>query len=127
MDIQPTRPSPIGMDPKATEAAQPTRTSDAAPTEQSAPVLADADRIELSDAARTRSGEAQDPQDPALEQARQVLRDWPSLDPERKAMILARLEEGFYSKPESIKQMAEGLYADLTEQPLEAQGADPQA
>lgn len=126
MDIQPTRSSILGVDSKATEATDPTHSSTPpAPEDSTASQgVADLDRVELSEAARARVAQEEDP---ALEHAREVLRDWPTLDPERKAMILARLEEGFYSKPESVKQVAEGLYADLTERPLEAKGSSPQA
>ncbi len=68
------------------------------------------DRVELSDAARAQSkakgGE--------LEQARQALLDQPPLDPERKEHILRRVQEGYYSQPDVIKQIAERLPADLT-------------
>ncbi len=123
MDIQPTRSSRIGLDPKATEAANLTRTPEASPVEKPTLTPSDNDRVELSDEALTRTEEVQDP---VLEQASNVLRDWPSLDPERIEMILARLEDGFYNKSDILKQVAESLYADLTEQPLDAQGAKPQ-
>lgn len=117
----------MGLDPKAAEAANPARAPQASPAELSTPAPADAapadaDRIELSDAARARADGAQDP---VSEQASQLLRDWPSLDPERMEMILSRLEQGVYEAPESVKQVAERLYADLTEQPLDAQGPKP--
>lgn len=118
MDIQPTRFSPIGLDPKAKETAQYTPAADASAQETSqpreaAPPSPNADRVEISDAARARTEESKEP---ILERARDVLRDWPGLDPERLEMIRARLEEGAYSKPESVKQMAEGFLADLTGQ-----------
>lgn len=68
------------------------------------------DRVELSEAARAQSkakgGE--------LEQAREALLDMPPLDPERKDHILRRVQEGYYSQPDVIKQIAQRLHADLT-------------
>jgi hypothetical protein len=72
------------------------------------------DRVELSEAARAQSkakgGE--------LEKAHQELLDMPPLDPKRKDHILRRVQEGYYSQPDVLKQIAQRLSADLT-------GVDP--
>ncbi|MEP0548536.1 MAG: hypothetical protein ABJF88_16495 [Rhodothermales bacterium] len=113
MSIQPLRSGTARLDPKASDAAgeaRPTppvaKTSDAGSAAQ--------DRIELSDAARARTNE---PQDPALESARETLRSLPGLDPERKAIILGKLEENAYGQPDTIKRLAERLRSDLNGQP----------
>ncbi len=111
MDIQPTRSSPLGVDPKAVEAARPASASSKASAERSPSGGTDVDRVELSPEALARAGE---PQDSVLERARETLRDWPTLDPERMEMIRARLEEGAYRQPDSLKQLATTVLADLS-------------
>jgi hypothetical protein len=68
------------------------------------------DRVELSEAARAQSkakgGE--------LEQAHEALLDMPPLDPKRKEDILRRVQSGYYSQPDVLKQVAQRLSADLT-------------
>ncbi len=121
MTIQPNRPDLSRLDANAPAPPDaPARPSaDEARPEPSRVV--ETDRVELSEAARARSAETEvpaEPKDPTVEKASQTLRDWPSLDPERKAQIMARLEEGFYSRPDTLQEVAERLYDDLVGMPL---------
>lgn len=71
------------------------------------------DRVELSEAARAQSKKGGE-----LEQAHEELLSMPPLDPARKDHILRRVQEGYYSQPDVVKQIAQRLHADLT-------GVDP--
>lgn len=72
------------------------------------------DRVELSEAALAQSKARNE----ELGKAHEQLLDMPPLDPERKDHILRRVQEGYYSQPDVLKQVAERLHADLT-------GVDP--
>ena len=81
----------------------------AAPAEQQ-------DRLELSAAARSQQAapEAGDPAE--LERARKALLGMPPLDPKRAEDIILRVQEGFYSQPDVLKQIAEGVQSALAGQ-----------
>ena len=110
MSIQPLRSGAARLDPKASDAASEARPTPPVAKTGDAPSPSQ-DRVELSDAARVRAFE---PQDPALERARETLRDWPALDPERKEVILGKLKENAYGQPDTLKRLAERLRADIT-------------
>jgi len=109
MSINPLRSGASRLDPKASDATGAVRPTP--PVAKSGDAAAPAhDRVELSDDARARASETNDP---ALDSARDALRDWPALDPERKEIILGRLKENAYGQPDTLKRLAERLHADL--------------
>ena len=72
------------------------------------------DRLELSDAARAAYSKQQQ-QAADLAQAREALEALPSLGGDRLAEIKARLESGYYTRPEVTAQIAERLTSEITE------------
>lgn len=71
------------------------------------------DRVELSEAARAHTAPEADPHAGELEHAREALLGIPPLDAGRKEDILLRVQEGYYSSPDVLKQIAQKLSADF--------------
>ena len=71
------------------------------------------DRLELSDAARAAYSKQQQ-QATDLSQAREALETLPSLGEERLAEIKARLQNGYYTRPEVAAQIAERLTSEIS-------------
>ena len=75
------------------------------------------DRVELSAEALAAHEAAQVARDEAAERdlpmARHALLGMPPLDPERMDHILQRVQAGFYSQPDVLKQVAEKIVSDL--------------
>ncbi len=66
---------------------------------------ASSDRVELSEAARTAQAEAV-AQQREIDFARRAMLSIPPLSQDRAEDILQRLQEGFYSQPEVLEQIA---------------------
>lgn len=69
------------------------------------------DRVEISDAARAAAADGSHTQE--INFARKALLGIPPLSMDRVADILKRIQEGYYSQPEVIKQTAAGVTNDL--------------
>jgi len=107
----PAQPNPLRPDDaqSANEAAQSADAGADAPNQTED--TAAADRVEISDAARTAQSEAGG--DAALvDRAREALQE-PSLSPNRLEELQQRVENGAYSEPKAIQQVAEQLADDL--------------
>lgn len=70
------------------------------------------DRVEISDAARAAVSDATSTHEMHL--ARKALLGIPPLSEKRSADILARVQSGYYSQPDILRQIAERVAADLT-------------
>lgn len=76
------------------------------------PVAPVRDRVEISDAARAAAAEHEKTRQ--LDFAKKALLGMPPLSQERAADILKRVQEGYYSQPEVIDQVAAKVVPDLT-------------
>lgn len=69
------------------------------------------DRVEISSEARAAAGSVASND---VTFAKKALLGIPPLSEDRAADILKRVQEGFYSQPETLKQIASNIAADLT-------------
>jgi len=89
------------------------------PLEKAAPQDDTADRLDLSEAARTAARQAEETS--GLEFARQALRSVPSISPERVAAILRHLQSGYYQQPVILKEIAERIVEQMLAETLPPQ------
>lgn len=82
--------------------------------EQTAAAKASNDSVEISDSARAAQADGQYAAD--LPVAQRALTEIPPLSESRAQEIIKRVEEGYYSKPDNVKQIAEQLARDLSQQ-----------
>ena len=90
------------------------KVQEAAPVQPAQPVESQQqarDRVEISDAARAAANE---PQVEGINFARKALLGIPPLSDERASDMIQRIQEGYYSQPEVLKQVATGVAGDLT-------------
>ena len=69
------------------------------------------DRVEISDAARAAVSDAGSSQE--INFARKALLGIPPLSEKRVADIMLRIQNGFYSQPDVLRQIAEQITSDL--------------
>lgn len=83
--------------------------------EQSSGSKAAGDSVEISDSARAAQTEG-DKYAAELSFAKRTLTEIPPLTESRALEIIKRVEEGYYSKPDNVRQIAEQLARDLGRQ-----------
>jgi hypothetical protein len=69
------------------------------------------DRVEISDAARAALSRQSGA--PEVDFAKKALQELPPMSEKRAANILERVQNGFYSQPDVLLQIAERMSADL--------------
>ena len=82
------------------------------PASEATPVSKD--RVEISDAARAALADEQNREARDLAFAQKALKSLPSLSENRAADIANRIKNGYYNKPDAIKQIAQHLNTTLT-------------
>ena len=80
--------------------------------EQSAGSKAADDRVEISDSARAAQTDG-DKYAAELPFAQRALAEIPPLSEARAQEIIKRVEEGYYTKPDNVRQIAEQLARDI--------------
>lgn len=85
------------------------------PVEQTADTRSKGDSVEISDSARA-AQTGGDVRTAELSFAHRTLTEIPPLSESRAKEIIQRVEEGYYTKPENVKQIAEQLARDLAGQ-----------
>lgn len=97
---------------EASKAGSPASSPEAS---QSAGGASGADQVDISAAARRVAESTKEIQELAV--GRKAMLSIPPLSQERASDILRRIQEGYYSQPEVVKSVADGVASDLLGEP----------
>lgn len=117
--------SPDQLRPDQTDEVRQAEQASSSETSSDATARSAEDRVEISDAGRAAQANGPDIDPAELESARQAMLDIPPLSADRAEDIFKRIQAGYYSQPDAIKSIAEGIASEMTGQPpeIDASGA----
>jgi hypothetical protein len=104
------------------EVQQTERTSAPEPASD-APSRPAEDSVEISEAGRAAQENAPEVDPVELQSARKAMLDIPPLSPDRAEDIFKRVNAGYYSQPNALRNVAEGIANEMLGQPPESDGA----